>query len=202
MGKIMILYTKIGVLTAVAALAIFGGQAQAQTVATPYTYTTLLTVSSPVFNRPLAGTPPIGLSGTGTAVSYGTLTFVPDTTGSYTLETISATFATGTADDTFLILYEGTFDPLMPLVNALEADDDDGVDALSSMVRTLTLGTSYTLVTTSFNNGQFGPIDTRISGPGGSNLNLGSTSAPEPGTMALLALGTVGVLARRKRKTA
>jgi hypothetical protein len=33
-------------------------------------------------------------------------------------------------------------------------------------------------------------------------LGSGVTSAPEPGTMALLALGTAGILARRKRKTA
>lgn len=191
-------------LTLLASVAAFGAlttTARAQTVATPYSYVTTLSAASPTFNRPLSGTPPTGLSGVGTAVSYGALTFIPNSTQTYTFETIAATLSPGTADDTFLVLYQGSFNPASPLTNALVADDDTGAGALSQMSRALTGGTTYILVTTTFSNGAFGPITTRISSTTATTLSLGGASAPEPGTLALLGTAILVVPIVRRRKS-
>ncbi|WP_309706979.1 PEP-CTERM sorting domain-containing protein [Armatimonas sp.] len=188
-------------IASVATMAALAPTAHAQIVATPHSYVTTLTAASPTFNRPLSGTPVTSLSGVGTAVSYGALTFIPDSTQTYTFETTAATLATGTADDTFLVLYQGSFNPASPLTNALVADDDAGVGSLSLMSRALTGGTTYILVTTTFNNGQFGPITTRISSAAPATLNLGGASAPEPGTLALLGTALVALPLIRRRKT-
>ncbi len=195
----MIRHTNLGTLAAIGILGALTASAHAQVVATPYSYVTTLDAQSPTFNRTVSGAPPTALSGVGTAVSYGTLSFIPDTTGSYSLETTAAAL-TGTADDTYLVLYQGIFNPATPLTNAIAADDDAGVGALSLINISLTAGTSYTLVTTTFANGQFGPITTRISGPGGSNIDLGAAAAPEPGSLALLGLVALPGVALLRRK--
>ena len=188
-------------IASVVTLAALAPATHAQIVATPHSYVTTLTVASPTFNRTLSGNPPTSLSGVGTAVSYGALTFIPDTSGSYTLETTAAALAPGAADDTFLILYQGSFNPASPLTNALQADDDTGAGALSTMTRALTSGTTYVLVTTTFNNSAFGDITTRISGPGGAMLNLGgASSAPEPGTLVLFGAALMALPLVRRRK--
>jgi len=188
-------HTLIGSLSAVALTAITGS-AYAQ--ALPYSYVTTLDSNSPTFNRPVAGNPPTGLSAAGPNVSFGSFIFVPVTSGSLPLETTAAALSPGAADDTFLVLYQGVFTPATPLTNILQADDDTGAGALSTMTRNLTAGTSHTLVTTTFSNGAFGPITTRISGPGSINV---TASAPEPGSIALLglvALPGVAILSRKK----
>ncbi len=183
------------------AVILFGGNVFAQIVPTPYSYGTTLDAGSPVFNRPVAalpGLPPTTISSSGTAVSYGALFFIPDTTGSYSIETTAATLTPGPADDTFLVLYQGSFNPASPLTNALAADDDSGVGSLSLFSQNLTAGTSYFLITTTFSNGVFGQITTRISGPPGSSLNL--SAIPEPGSAAVLGLGALGLAFRRRKK--
>ena len=175
-----------------------GGLVNAQIVATPYSYDTILDAGSPVFNRPVSGIPPTTISASGTAVSYGALFFIPDTTGSYSIETTAATLAPGAFDDTFLVLYQGSFNPASPLTNALAADDDSGVGSLSLFSQNLTAGSSYFLITTTFSNAVFGQITTRISGPAGSTLNL--SAIPEPGSAAILGLSTIGLVLRRRKK--
>jgi hypothetical protein len=195
-------HAKLKAVATVAALAALAGSASAQVL--PHSYGTTLDANSPTFNRPLSGNPPTSLSGVGTSVSFGTFIFVPDTSGSFTLETTAATLTGGpgneAADDTFLALYQGIFTPATPLTNILQSDDDGASTGfLSSMTRNLTAGTSYTLVTTTFGNGQFGSITTRISGPG----TLNPAAAPEPGSVALLGLAALpGVALLRRRSHA
>jgi hypothetical protein len=174
-------------------------------VATPYSYNVTLDAGSPVFWRTREGNPPDSLSGAGTAMSYNALAFVPDTTGSYTFETTAAALSRGPngerADDTFLALYQGLFNPGSALVNILQADDDSGPDSLSLFSRSLTSGVNYILVTTTFTDRQYGSITTRISGPQGSSLDLGTgSSVPEPGTITLVAGALLALQVVRRRK--
>jgi hypothetical protein len=205
-GEEMVRHRNLKTLAAIGVLGALAASAHAQVVATPYVYVTTLDAQSPTYNRPLANgvNAPTTLSGVGTAVSFGLLTFIPDTTGSYTLATSNAVLTPGpggeAADDTFYVLYEGIFNPATPLTNAIEADDDDGPNAHSLITRNLTAGTSYTLVTTTFGNQQFGTITNTITGPGGATLNLGSAAAPEPGSLALLGLVALPGVALLRRK--
>lgn len=161
-----------------------------------------LSANDPVYNRTLSGNPPGALSAVGTAVSYDLFPFYVTAAGSYTLQTLAASFSPGTADDTFLALYQTSFNPLAPLSNAVRADDDSGAGSLSMFSSVLNPGTQYYMVVTSFSNGAFG--DYR-----GSIDNAGDTSTvifgmvPEPGTAMLMlsALGLGGLIARRRQAT-
>jgi hypothetical protein len=162
-----------------------------------------LSAADPVFNRPLSGAPPTGLSGVGTGVSYDLLPFFVTANASYTIETLSASFATGTPDDTFIVLYQNSFSAAAPLTNALVADDDAGVGFLSLATANLTAGTQYFLVVTSFANGQFGNYTGSISALGNATAILGVVPEPSTSAMMLAALGLGGlVAARRKRQAA
>ncbi len=168
-------------------------------------YSNTLTGASPTFNRPLSGTPPTGLSGVGTSVFYHLQPFYVTASGLYSMETIAASL-TGTSDDTFLALYQGAFNPLSPLTNALSADDDGGAGFLSLIgSRPLTAGTQYWLVTTTFANGQTGSFTTQIrSEPitGAGNPVLGLLAVPEPLSVAVFGgvLAAGGLAARRRVK--
>jgi Secretion system C-terminal sorting domain len=136
----------------------------------PYTYNYTLTATSPTFNRPLANAdlPPIGLSGTGTAVRYNIYRFTPSITGSYTFTNLSSF-------DSFGLLYLSPFNPASPLANVLIADDDDGVPPAADdflFTITLTAAVSYTLVNTAFSNTALGTGATTITGPAGAVLPL------------------------------
>lgn len=159
-----------------------------------------LSPSDQVFNRTLTGNPPTSLSAVGTAVSYDLFPFYVTAAGSYTLQTLSAAFAPGTADDTFLLLYQTSFNPAAPLTNVLRADDDSGAGALSMFSHALNPGTQYYMVVTSFSNGAFGDYTGSIDNAGASSTVIFGM-VPEPATalMMLSALGVGGLMARRRQ---
>jgi hypothetical protein len=176
--------------------------------AAPLNIVGALSNTDPTFNRPLSGTPPPILSGVGTNVSFDAYQFFVDTTGSYRMETLSASLSPGDADDTFLVLYLGSsFNPATPLVNALAANDDSGSGALSLINLNLSANTNYLLVVTSFNNGAFGNYTGVIAANDGNAGNVfGGTvptnpggNVPVPGTTALLSLGLLALVVRRRR---
>jgi hypothetical protein len=179
----------------------FAALAAAMTITAPAAAATYVatgtTVGGPTFNRPLAGSPPTGLSGVGTAVSYDVFGFTVGTSGSYTL-------STETGFDSFLVLYSGMFDPSSPLMNALGADDDSAAsfgDAI--LTSSLLAGTSYFAVVTAFSNGVEGAYTLTIDGPG-TIAPLGG-AVPEPATWAMMLAG-VGMIGggmryRRRRTT-
>lgn len=137
--------------------------------------------ASPTFNRPSGCAT---LSGVGTAVSFQQQSFTVDTAGSYTMTVLN----TSPAIDTVIVLYQGSFSPGAPLANCIAYNDDAaGISPLSQITQTLATGTTYVLVTTTFDNGELGSFNNEITGPGGIALvgagpsaNLGLTkSAPD-----------------------
>ena len=171
-------------LLALAAAAALAGPAQAIVVVGT-------TTGAATWNRPLAGVPPTGLSGVGTAVPYTVLPITVSTTGSYVFQ---STGTTPSNWDNFTVLYQNAFNAASPLVNALVANDDNPTIGLSGFTTALTAGTTYFYITTGFNNTHFGAYSNSITGPGA------ITVVPEPASVALLGLGLAAVLLRACRR--
>lgn len=162
-----------------------------------------LAPSDPVFNRPLAGNPPTGLSSVGTAVTFDLLPFFVTAADTFTLQTLTATVPSSfNPDDTFLVLYQNAFSPATPLANALVADDDGApTGGLSLIARALTPGVQYYLVVTSYANGALGDYTGSISNPGAGTAVLGVVPEPSSAMMMLAALAVGGLVVARRRQT-
>jgi hypothetical protein len=159
-----------------------------------------LSATDPTFNRTLVGNPPTSLSGVGTAVSYDLLPFYVTLNDTYLAETLSATLSPGTADDTFIAIYQTAFNPLSPLTNVVIADDDTGVGNLSLATKALTAGTQYYLVVTSFSNGAFGNYTGHLDSTTGlGQVVLGAVPELPTSAMMLLSLGMAGALLRTRQ---
>ena len=175
--------------------------------AAPLNFSGALSGTDPIYNRPVPGIPPTGISSVADEVSYDTYQFFVDTVGVYRMETLSAAFSTFSSDDTFITLYLGSmFNPASPLTNALAADDDGGAGSLSLINLNLQASTNYLLVVTSFNNFQFGDYTGIIAAAAGTpgNVFAGTvpTQVPAPATAALVALGLSALALTRRRRPA
>jgi PEP-CTERM motif len=173
--------------------------ALAATIASPALAGTTIftgdTTAGPVFNRPLAGRPPTGLSAVGTAVRFVVTPFTVTASGNYN-------FLNSSPRDSFLGVYRNAFNPLAPLVNALAYDDDSGPGSDSQITGlALLTGVSYFAISTGFANTDFGRFTLTIDGPG--NIIGAGGAIPEPSTWAMLifGFGAIGA-ALRRRKTA
>lgn len=174
--------------------------ALAATVAAPaFAGTTVFTgdtTGGPTYNRTLIGKPPTGLSGAGTAVRYVVTPFTVSLSGNYNFNNTSVY-------DNFLTVYRNAFSPQAPLINALEADDDDGPGA-NALISNLGLlaGVSYFAVSTSFSNANFGAFTLTVDGPG-NIIGAGGPGVPEPATWAMFIFGFAGIgAALRRRRSA
>lgn len=153
------------------------------------------TTGDPTWNRPLSGAPPSGLSGVGTAVPYEVFAFTVGTAGAY--DFVSS--ATTQGYDNYLHLYHTSFNPVSQFTNIIIGNDDFPTPGISGFNGVnLSTGVSYFLVTSGFNNDDFGAFTNRITGPG--NITPGGTPIPEPSTWALAGLGlaAAGLLRRRR----
>lgn len=164
--------------------------------AAPLTFSGELTQSDPTFNRPVTLS---GLSIVGTNVAHDVLEFHVTASGLYSIE---ATSFGGMDQDSYLMLYQGSFNPGAPLANLLALDDDSGVGPLSLISAQLQADISYFLVFSTYDNDSYGAytgqFDT-LSGPGQVVLDLVPGEVPEPGTLALIPLALAGMALARRR---
>jgi hypothetical protein len=157
------------------------------------------TTGGATFNRQVSDCS--GLSGVGTAVRYSVQAFYVTTSGSYTLSGSS----TGTLWDTFVHLYTGSFNPAASATNCTTGNDDGpgGIGTHAFSFSAL-INTQYFLVTSGFDNDDFGAFTNRFGGP--ANVTFGTLPSgvvPEPSTYALMATGLIGIAgaARRRRQS-
>tara|TARA_E500000318_G_scaffold52718_1_gene49140 strand:- start:13 stop:594 length:582 start_codon:yes stop_codon:yes gene_type:complete len=150
---------------------------------------------------------------TGHDYYYNLLSFTVDTQGEYradnTLITSHSTHDYGenhtglfNRADTFIYLYENSFDPEQPSLNLL-AFDDDGYDGQNdngvqfSLSHTLQPDTTYYSVITTYNAEQQIAGEVEIYGPNGASWAY--TIIPEPATYGLIMGGALLILLKRKR---
>ncbi|MBA4849354.1 M36 family metallopeptidase [Emticicia sp. BO119] len=136
-----------------------GGQGLAVTnITDSNTLTGTLTYTSPIYRRGNGNNvltyTPIASNNQGSAVYFKAHTFVAAVSGSVSIQTGAAT-ALQSADryDTYITLYQTSFDPNSPSTNFLIGDDDSGPFQYSSKITyNFTAGNTYVLVVTTWGN--------------------------------------------------
>jgi hypothetical protein len=83
----------------------------------------------------------------GNAVFFKAYSFVAPSTGSFTFTVTAANLFRGFPDDTYMALYQTSFNPASPATNFARGNDDiSTTNFLSSVTHSLTAGTTYILV--------------------------------------------------------
>lgn len=139
----------------------------AQSYTLPYTFSYSLTNASPTYNRARADGSQ--LSTIGTTVPYITFTFKPSISGSYTFSNDYRTNNDNNGDAMGFI-YSPSFNPANALTNYITGDDNTNTGNDYRITATLTAGVTYILVSTTYNNANYGTGSTLITGPAGAVL--------------------------------
>ncbi len=137
-------------------------------------------------------------------VLYSVQAFTVSADGMYDISSIQGFDSNTDQYDGFIFLYANNFDPLDPLMNGVAADDDGATGAGSSEIMGISLsaGTTYYLVTSSFDpavtafGSGAGPFENTISGPGTVEL---VSNVPLPAAAWLLMSGLLGLGVFRRR---
>jgi Fungalysin metallopeptidase (M36)/Fungalysin/Thermolysin Propeptide Motif len=144
-------------------------------VAVSTTINGTITTSSPSYVRPDGDN--ITAYVPGTTVLYKAYYFVAPSSAAFTFATTA-----GTITDSYISLYQNSFDPANPATNFVAADDDiSNTIFLSSLTSTLTAGTTYILVVSGWSANVTGTF-TMTSSPGISLQANQWFAAPTGGT--------------------
>ncbi|RYE13114.1 MAG: hypothetical protein EOP51_30330, partial [Sphingobacteriales bacterium] len=153
----------------------------------PYTNTVngVFTSASPTYTRATGNGSTVYIPGNApfNNVFYKTHTFVPTTSGPVTIETIGGTLTGDFPADTYLSLYQDSFNPAAPATNFLIGDDDSGTLQYSSkFTYNLTAGTTYILVVTPYSNGMTGEyqVQATVNIFGGANSWYANSTGSSP----------------------
>ncbi|OHE08984.1 MAG: hypothetical protein A2513_03130 [Sulfurimonas sp. RIFOXYD12_FULL_33_39] len=111
----------------------------------------------------------------GAQFQYFTRNVTPSADGTFTFNVTAAEFS-----DTFLLLYDGSFDPANPLTNLILAQDDTAADLWSNFSYGLTNGHTYVLVLTSFSTTATGTLTVNVSGPSAVTVAANEYSSDVP----------------------
>lgn len=127
----------------------------------------------------------------GNAVFFKAYSFVAPSTSSFTFATTAANLYRGFSDDTYLALYQTSFDPANPSVNFARGNDDiSATNFLSSLTHSLTAGTTYVLVVSGWSPNITGSFTLTANSPvfsqaswftglsGGTSLSTGNVFNP------------------------
>jgi hypothetical protein len=184
-----------------AALVVASGAANAQ----DRVRTGTLDAQSPTFDRPKhleAVSPTCALAGedaSADAVSYAAFDIEVTAPENLTAEIVDA--GTSEAFDPMLVLYCAPFDPQAPLANLVATNDDRGpLEALpwftADRAIALEPGSTYTIVVTTFNPGDFGDFELALTSP-----TAHFVPEPEGGGIAALLAIVAAAYARRRSRT-
>ncbi len=113
-------------------------------------FTGTIDADSPTWTRPFGQPGACNPSAVGIGVSYSTHEFLVVTGADSDFEVV--TFM----GDSFMAIYENSFDPTMPCANMVINNDDGGTGVLSQFDVMLETGVQYVLVVTTFGPGDFG----------------------------------------------
>jgi Fungalysin metallopeptidase (M36) len=122
-------------------------------------------VVGPTYNRGTGTTTYVAATAgaIGASVYYKTFSFIAPTTTAVTFTITAANLTPGTADDSYMAIYQNAFNPASPATNFLIADDDAGVGALSLFTQNLTAGNTYIIVVSTYNNNVTGTFSLQTS---------------------------------------
>lgn len=120
----------------------------------PATYTGALDLDDSTFNRPVSCG---SLSGVGTAVAWDTITITNASSGVANFIVFTSMVGGGAcagAPDTFMAVYDTTFNPASPLANCLAVNDDinGSSDRCSRLTFSIPVGAVRVVVVTGFDN--------------------------------------------------
>lgn len=116
----------------------------------------LLTTASPTYVRADGNNATVYVS-SGVSGYYQTFTFIAPTSGNVSFEIVDASLSSSDSYDTYMSIYQASFNPALPATNFLRGDDDSGtLQFASRLTENLVAGTTYVIVISTYSSGVTG----------------------------------------------